>query len=264
LRTVNMTSSNFTWRSDFNFALNRNKINSLFGDIGTYTLSGQQYEGEVPDFGNGWFPGQSIDVVWDYDVIGMWQVEEAADAAVYNLRPGDFKVRDLNEDGVLQAINDKVFIGHSQPRFRLGLRNEVDFLRNWSASLFIRADLGHIRAFTPSTAGWSTFDRRSTANYPYWTMDNRSNEFPRLNWSDGAYDGGINLWKDASFVRIQDFSITYRLPAAIAERAMLQNARIFGSIRNLYSFDNWPGWDPESGINNPMPRTYTVGLSLSI
>ncbi|MFC4874717.1 hypothetical protein [Negadavirga shengliensis] len=260
---VNVNRANFNWRTNINYSMNRNKIISLFGETGDYTLQGQLLTGEIPDFENRWFIGQPIDVVWDYDILGIWQVEEAAEAAEYNLSPGDFKANDLDGNGAYEALQDKKFIGFSQPRHRLGLRNDFDFLRNFTASVFIRADLGHINHFSPSVAGWSTFDRRSTANYPYWTPDNRTNDFPRLNINDSPYGGGIMPYKSASFVRIQDISLSYNFPPPVAKRLRLQNARVFGSVRNLYSFDNWPGWDPESG-HLPMPRIVTMGFSLSL
>src|SRR5690606_22793774 len=70
LNSVNISKSNFEWSSDLVFSLNRNKIRKLFGDTGTYTLLGEEKSGELPDFTNGWFPGQDIDVVWNYDIIG--------------------------------------------------------------------------------------------------------------------------------------------------------------------------------------------------
>ena len=263
LRTVNVSNQNLNWSSTFNFSLNRNKINELYGMTGTYTLAGVQHEGEVPDFDNEWFPGRAIDAVWNYDMIGIWQEEESEEAAVYNLRPGDIKARDLDDSGTYEALDDKMFIGHTEPRYRLGLRNTFNFLGNWTADLFIRADLGHIAPFPQALAGWSTYNRRSIPKFPYWTPENRSNEWPGLSKSTQPYGGGIMVYKPASFVRIQDLSISYNLPISIAEKFQLQSLRIFGSIRNLYSFDNWDGWDPES-LHDPMPRTYTLGISLSI
>lgn len=263
IRTRNINSSNVNWRSSLNFSLNRNNIKSLYGETGTYTLAGQQYEGEVPDFENEWFPGRSIHAVWDYDVLGMWQEEEVEQASEYNLRAGDVKARDLDDSGTYEALEDKRFIGHTEPRFRIGLQNEVDFLQNFSASLFVRADLGHILPFPQALSGWSTFDRRSTPNYPYWTPENRSDEWPVLSKSTQPFGGGIMLYKPASFVRIQNLSVSYNLPSELAQRILMQSVRVFGSARNIYSFDDWPGWDPESG-HDPMPRTFTIGLSLSL
>ncbi|MEX2404958.1 MAG: SusC/RagA family TonB-linked outer membrane protein [Balneolales bacterium] len=270
LRTANITQPNFSWRSDFMFSLNRNEIKSLFGDMGTYTLLGEEHEGELPDFDNQWFPGYAIDGVWDYERIGVWQEDEAAEAAAHGMSPGDIKARDVDNSETYDAVEDKMFIGHEQPRFRLGFRNEISFLNNWSASIFVRADLGHIAAFGPPFAGHSTNDRINRYGIPFWTPENRNNEWPALTSEQAQYGDGISYWAPRSFVRIQDASLSYALPTAIAERLQMQNLRIFGSIRNLYTFTNWPGFDPETEEDDgtvgmvPMPRTFTVGLSLSI
>jgi len=260
---VNINRPNFTWRSNFNYSLNRNKIKSLFGDFGEYTLQGQTISGEIPDFENEWFIGQPIDVVWNYNILGTWQENELSEAAEYNLREGDIKAEDVDGNNAYEALQDKKFIGFSQPRHRLGFRNDFTFLRNFSASIFIRADLGHLREFPQSVAGWSTLDRNSTANYPYWTPDNQTNDYPRLSVNDSPFGGGVMPYKSSSFVRIQDVSLSYNVPSAVAQRYKMKNLRVFGSVRNLYTFDQWPGWDPESG-STPMPQIVTVGFNLSL
>jgi TonB-linked SusC/RagA family outer membrane protein len=260
---VNVNRPNFTWRSNVNYSINRNKIKSLFGDFGEYTLEGQTITGEIPDFENEWFIGQPIDVVWDYNILGTWQEDEVQQAAEFNLREGDIKAEDIDGNNAYEALQDKQFIGFSQPRHRLGFRNDFTFLRNFSASVFIRADLGHLRAFPQSVAGWSTFDRIATANYPYWTPDNQTNDYPRLSVNDSPFGGGVMPYKESSFIRIQDVSLSYNVPSAVAQRYKMDNLRIFGSVRNLFTFTKWPGWDPESG-NVPMPRIVTVGFNLSL
>ncbi|GAA5225072.1 SusC/RagA family TonB-linked outer membrane protein [Membranihabitans marinus] len=260
----NINTNNFSWSSSFNLSLNRNKIESLFGETGTYTLEGNQYDGEVPDFENEWFPGYAVDVIWNYDLLGIWQVDEAAEAAEYGLEPGDLKGADLNGNGSYEALDDKTFIGYEQPRVRLGLRNDFTFLKNFSASIFIRADLGHMGAFSDAIHRHSTYDRRNTAPTPYWTEENQTNEWPRLGQNDAPYGGGIMVFKSREFVRIQDLTLNYTLPADYASQINLQSIRFFGSIRNLATFTDWPGWDPESGISEPMPRTYTLGLNVTL
>lgn len=267
INSVNVNNSKLSWRSNLIFSLNRNKVKRLFGDVGSYTLLGEQRSGELPDFSNQWFPGQAIDVIWDYEISGVWQEEEADEAAVYGLRIGDYKAADVDGDGKYIDLNDKQFIGHEEPRYRIGLRNDFSFLRDFNVSFFIRADLGHYGRFTPIFQGSSEFDRFSMGGkpYPYWMPENRNNEYPRLdaNVTTGAYGGGIRVYKPLSFVRIQDFSISYSLPATLAERFHLDSFRTFVSIRNLYSFDNWPGWDPESQMA-AMPRTISLGFNLSL
>ncbi len=261
LNTLNSSSDLLKWKSDFMFSLNRNRIISLFGDTGEYTLAGQTRQGEIPDYSNEWFPGQAIDRVWNYNIRGVWQVEEAAEAAGYTLFPGDYKVQDLDGNGKYEALQDKMFIGYTQPRFRLGFRNTFEFLDNFTISFFLRSELGHIREFpSPLQApGSAAIVSMSSENHDYWTAENRSNEYPRIHPRIEGYGGGIRLYKPSSFLRIQDLTFSYRVPLL---RDFMKESRIFGSVRNLYSFDNWPGWDPESG-NNPMPRLYNIGVSVS-
>lgn len=265
IRSRNVTTSNLNWTSDFIFSLNRNKIVSLFGDMGEYRILGEDREGELPDFTNQWFIGRGINAVWDYEVIGVWQEHETEEAAQYGMRPGDFKAVDVNDDGVYRASDDKQFIGHEEPRYRLGLRNEVSY-RNWTGSLFVRADLGHIGAEPAAlNPGEESNDRRGrhTGPVPYWTPWNPINDYARLDLLTGGYGGGINIYRDREFVRIQDVTLSYSLPENLANRFQLRNLRVYGSVRNLATFTKWPHWDPESGYT-AMPRTYTIGINLSI
>ena len=263
LRSANITTNQFDWSSTLNFALNRNKINRLFGVEGDFVFEGEDYFGEIPDFSNEWFPGHAIDAIWNYDIVGIWQEEERDEAAQYNLEPGDFKAVDLDGNGTYEAVRDKTFLGFREPRYRLGLRNDFTIFRNLTASLFIRADLGHMRNFGPAIHRHSTYDRRNTPPVPYWTKENRSNDWPRLSQNDAPYGGGIDLFKPSSFVRIQDFTLNYSFPLETLNQINFKSLQLFGSVRNLYTISDWPGWDPESGFS-PMPRTYTVGLNLSL
>jgi TonB-dependent starch-binding outer membrane protein SusC len=150
--------------------------------------------------------------------------------------------------------------------YRLGLRNDFSFLKNFTASIFVRADLGQIGAYRAAlNEGWVQNDCQSRNNgpVPYWTSDKPNNEYARLNTSIAGFGGGLMIYKPRSFVRVQDVSLTYNLPRAIAQRIKVENMQIFGSIRNLATFTKWPGWDPESGMD-PMPRTYTFGLNFSL
>ncbi|GGB87579.1 SusC/RagA family TonB-linked outer membrane protein [Dyadobacter sediminis] len=270
INTVNTEKKNFSWRSSLVFSFNRNKIKRLFGDYKEETIDGNAVRTELPDYTNEWFPGQALDRVWNYDVNGIWQTNEKDAAAVYKLEPGDFKATDVDGNGKYEALLDKRFIGYRQPRFRLGLRNEFTFFKNFSASVFLRSELGHIAPFAEGlrTGGSDTYDRRNTNDFPYWTPENGINDFPRLNTNTNVFGGGIKVYKPLSFVRIQDVNIAYALPSELATRLKMNNMRVFASVRNLYSFNKWPGWDPEAwdnaGNNVPMPRNFTIGLTLSL
>ncbi|MBC8153031.1 MAG: SusC/RagA family TonB-linked outer membrane protein [Bacteroidetes bacterium] len=264
VNTVNVNERNLTWKSNLVFSLNRNKIRNLFGDYEEVEVNGQKVRREVPDYTNQWFPGQALDRVWNYDVTGIWQQTEAAEAAKYRMVPGDFKAVDVNNNGVYESLADKQFIGYTQPRYRFGLRNDVTFMRHFTASVFVRADVGHIGAFPEALhAGSETYDRRNTYAIPYWTPENGQNEYARPMVNFNAFGGGIMIYKPRSFVRVQDVSLAYSLPAELSQRFKLNNGRVFVSARNLFTITKWPGWDPESG-NAPMPRILMVGLDFSL
>lgn len=263
LTTGNINKENFRWTSNLIFSLNRNKIKRLFGDFEEVEVNGKLIRREISDISNQWFIGEAIDRVWDYDIVGVWQEDEAEKAKEYGLSPGDYKAVDVNEDGVYSTLVDKQFIGWSQPRYRIGLRNDFTFLKHFSASLFIRADLGHIGSIGEfKHSNTELYDRRGMRAVPYWTADNPSNKYGSLTASPAPYSGGYNLYFPRSFVRIQDFTLSYRLPETIIQRRKLTNMRVFGSIRNLYSFNQWEDWDPESG-GSPMPRVYSIGLDVT-
>ncbi|GAB3268187.1 TonB-dependent receptor [Larkinella harenae] len=270
VNTVNLEKANFSWRSGLVFSLNRNKIKHLFGDYQEKTVDGKTVSTELPDYSNEWFPGQPIDRVWNYNVTGIWQTGEKDAAAVYKLQPGDFKAVDVDGNGKYEALTDKQFIGYRQPRFRIGLRNEFAFLKNFTASVFIRSELGHIAPFAEGlrTGGSDTYDRRNTNDFPYWTPENSINDYARLNNNTNVFGGGIKVYKELSFVRVQDVNLGYSLPAATAKKLKMNNVRFFASARNLLTFTKWPGWDPEAwdanGNNLPMPKNFTLGLNLSL
>jgi len=76
----------------------------------------------------------------------------------------------------LTPAEDKVFQGYKRPQYRLGLRNDFSFLKNFELSFFLRADLGFYRINTiDEESSW--VDRRNIYKAPYWTPENPSNEY---------------------------------------------------------------------------------------
>jgi len=270
LNTLNIDRENLKWNSSIVYSANRNKIEELFGDFGETTINGVTGFQELPDYSNEWFPGQAIDRIWNYDVVGIWQNEEAEEAAKYQLKPGDFKVVDVDGNYVYDALVDKQFIGHEQPRHRIGFRNSFDFLKNFSVSFFLRAELGHLGYFAEAAraGGTDTYDKRSTYDLPYWTPENGQDEYARLNTLTTVFGGGIKIYKPLSYLRLQDLSFSYTVPSSTMEKIKVKNLRVFLAARNVFTLDKWPGWDPETAYNSqntmPMPRTFSAGINFSL
>jgi hypothetical protein len=83
ITTTNVNNKNFTWTSNANLTINRNKIVDLYGDGKSDTL-------------NQWFIGHPIDVRFGYVYDGVWQLtDDTVSTPQGRVRPGDAKVRDL-------------------------------------------------------------------------------------------------------------------------------------------------------------------------
>jgi hypothetical protein len=81
--------------------------------------------------------------------------------------------------------------------------------------------------------------------------------------------------EDASYVRLQEVTLGYRLPRSIAAHARLADARLYVTGRNLKLWTDYMGYDPDvnsggSGENTfigndfyayPRARTISIGLS---
>ena len=98
---------------------------------------------------------------------------------------------------------------------------------------------------------------------PYWTPDNPTNEYPRLD-----YNPTFNhpIIEDRSFIRIQDISLAYNFNESLLERIKLRDMRAYVSVKNLHTFTDWSGYNPERSRtiqDFPFLRTYTVGLDFS-
>ena len=265
LNSVNVSKPNFSWKSSFIFSHNKNKIIHLYGDMMDVVdedgnIIGQR---EADDLTNQWFIGQSIDRIWDYEILGIWQQDEAELAARYGKQPGDMKLRDVNGDFRYNPADDKVFQGYKKPKFRMGLRNDLKFLKNFELSSYIRADLGFygINNLYQNDAQGGQWERRNTYDVPYWTPDNPNNEWARLasNMTSPSFD----VWKNRSFVRLQDVSIGYNVPSEKLQFFRLSNLKMYVNMHNVLTFSSWQHYDPESGTT-PMPKTYTLGLNLSL
>ena len=105
--------------------------------------------------------------------------EEAEEAAKYGLQPGDFKYKDQNEDGIM-TNEDRIFQGYTTPRFRWAFRNEFIFHKNISLSCTFYSYWGHYGSFNRAANNSNFPDRCSEYVQPYWTPENRINDYARI------------------------------------------------------------------------------------
>ena len=262
LNTRIMDRANFKWRSSLNFSLNRNKIVHLYGDmIDVLDADGKVIgQREADDITNKWFIGHAIDEIWDPRVLGVWQQGEEAEAARYGQFPGDFKLKDVDNSGSINQI-DYEFQGYREPRFRWNLRQEFTILRNISFSFSLYSYWGHKGTFNAAKNSNGFPERNNSYVTEYWTPENPTNDYSRIRSLAGGVD--FNVWRDRSFIRLDNISVAYNVPQRLLSRASLSNLKFFGTVRNAQFFaPEWNYWDPEN--SGPNPRIFTFGINLTL
>ena len=267
LNTVNVASDDFRWNSSVVFSTNRSEIVELYGD------------GE-DDLGSGWFIGEPIGVIRDYKMVGIWQEDEIANGDHLDwdpvAKPGDVKLEDLSgPDGVPDGTitdDDRVILGQTAPKWTGGLTNTFTY-KNFTLNVFIQTVQGAMRTNAHIGMASDEIERRNSfAEIGYWTPENQSNEWRSLNKNSNPH--GYRFPVKNNFTRIKDITLNYDVPKRILDRAGLNALSLYVSGRNLYTFTDWIGWDPEersdgrgSGdwtINYPSVRTVVFGINLTL
>ncbi|UYQ95886.1 SusC/RagA family TonB-linked outer membrane protein [Chitinophaga horti] len=276
LNTENFRTKNFSWNSTLGFSKYKNTIKHLYYEY-TTTLDANGNVLEVKensDINNNWFIGQPITAIWDYRINGIWQANEAAEAAKFGQRPGDPKVANnpandrKNADGSTTAVfnnDDKQFLGQTAPPVMWSLRNDFNY-KSFNFSFNLYSYMGHKSrdaAYMNQDNGTSLVTNLANAyDKDYWTLENPSNIVARL---DAKGPSGVNTPNrvlDRSFIRLEAISAGYTLPQSLVSRVNIEKLKVFASVRNVAVWQkdkNWDYWDVETG--QMAPRIYSIGLN---
>ena len=261
LRTVNVATKDFTWTTDFTFASNNEKI--------TYLVGGVQKD-EI----NKWFVGSPLYVYYDMKKIGIWQTDEAAEAAKSGKTPGDIKFQDQNGNDTIRLAEDRIVLGSPRPKWTAGLNSTVTY-KGFDFSVFVNARIGQMIQ-DQASAYWAPDLRENSIIRDYWTPNNPTNEYPRLNpgltqsgWSEGA----ALQYIDGSFVKIKDITLGYTIPKNITKKVYISSLRVYVNAKNYFVFGSYFAkgrYDPEGtdakGKTNtgyPNPKMITVGANVT-
>jgi len=193
------------------------------------------------------------------------------------LGPGDIKYEDINGDGIINEFDRKRGIGHPYiPEIVYGFGLSLGY-RNFYVSAFFQGvsntSINTGSAWTPFSAGVDQSNYRTFA-LDRWTSENPSQDVPmprlHMNSANAANNHVGSTWwlKSGSFLRFKNFELGYNVPKEFLNKYKFGTARIYVMGNNLAVWDNIKHWDPEtgnenSGLNYPLPKTFTFGLELS-
>jgi len=193
--------------------------------------------------------------------------------------PGDIIFKDINHDGIINE-KDRTFIGSPFPDFVYGFNIGADY-KNISLSIFAQGVVGAEimnlnRYYNEGMVGAGNFAEEAVNR---WQPDAADTDFPRAILTDP--NGNIRVsdrWMESGdYLRISNIQLGYTFPASLLQRANIRMLKIYVTAKNLYTFTNYSGYDPDigafqgdaqrSGIDlgrYPLSRTFLFGINLGL
>lgn len=263
LSSTNMKQPDFEWTSNLLFALNRNKIISITGEKYDVFDKDGNFVGrkEPDDKTNNWFIGQAKDVIWDYKILGTWKTGQEEEAAKWNQAPGDFRLEDVNNDGLL-TDEDKQFLGYKTPRFSWTLSNTFRLFNDFEFSFVLYSLWGHKGSYNLAKHDDHIEDRCNSRDIPYWTPENQLDDYARLR-SAPAKGVSYSVWFDKSYIRLENVALAYKVPSKFLKKTPISNLKFSLNVKNagIWAKD-WKFGDPEDGMRSQ--RIFTFGLNMTL
>ena len=258
-------SNNLRYNIGFNLATLKNETRDIYG---------QAYiDGGSAEFLQRTYVGQPLLAFFGYEVTGVYQNNEevAADpvAVANSLVPGDFRYKDQNDDGVVNA-DDRVILGSFLPKVTYGANLGVNFM-NIDLSVDLMGQVGNkILNRKRGEIIW-TPDHNMDADLAInrWHGEGTTNEYPssaglRKSWNQKMSDFFV---EDGGFFRIQNVQVGYNIKGKQMFGGKLPDTRIFLNATRPLTVFNYNGFNPEVGdgvdvITHPVPAVYSVGLNV--
>lgn len=228
--------------------------------------------------------GQLISQFYGYVVDGIFQSEtevrsytsETGELMQPNAQPGDFRYKDLNNDGTIDE-NDKTYIGNPFPDLMMGINLNASW-KNFDFMAQFYGTFGN-DIYNLNKDRYFGTDGQNVIAGTYdlaWRPDNTNTTIPRLSVNDanGNHNKPSTFFvEDGSYMRLKLLQIGYTLPKSVLGPKM--TARISLSAQNLFTITGYSGMDPETaamgsvteaGIDwtgYPNPRTFLLGVNLN-
>ena len=248
LNTINVQAGDFTWETNLNFTVNRNKILKLTpatpetGNISGITINRI---------------GQPINSNWLVESAG---VNPQTGAQQYRKPSGEITSTYSPDDAQIFGPRESPYFG--------GVTNIFRFKGVELSALFTYAFGNYIFNNDRTNVEIPDYyaDNVSRALLREWQKAGDITDIPNPNL---PFETSItHFLEKGDFLRLRNLMVSYSLPTKTLNRTKLASVRLFVQGNNVLTFTNFQGFDPEitggqlTGAQYPALRTYTVGLGI--
>ena len=258
----------WNWEAGINVYQNRNKLVELAS-------------GADRDEGNLWFVGHPIDVIYDYEYVGLWQkddpyldiLEPGGNVGMIKVKyRGDASKGDFKEDGVTpsrQIGPDDRQIMSMEPDLIGGFNTTVAY-KNFDLTVIGAFQIGgKLISAIHSSNGYLNMltGRRNNIDVDYWTENNTGAKYPKpggIQSSDNPKYGSTLGYFNAGYLKFRTITLGYNFDKLQAVKDLgISRLRLYATVQNpfvLFSpYNNESGLDPET--NSWSNENTAVGYS---
>ena len=247
-----------TWETSLNASYVKNEVADLAGDDFVLTANYSDLGGPLQIMK----PGYPMGSFYVY----QWKGFDDKGANLYQKADGSLTTNPTSDDLVVK--------GQASPKWTVGWNNTVTW-KNWTLNVFFNAATGYDRLnisrfMAASMTGVSRFITLRDAYFKGWDhVANKADAlYPSLTNTDNKSYANSDFWlEDASFIKLKNISLSYRIPRRVLKFASVQ---LSVSAQDLFTITRYKGMDPEvytsyDGLDYgayPIPRTITFGAKI--
>ena len=182
---------------------------------------------------------------------------------------GDIKYKDVNEDGVINEIDYVAQdYGNAFPALNYAFNLGAEY-KGFGINATFQGAAHQVRNLRYVDGVWGALSDNRNLSQEYYDkcfdVAGAGALYPRLSTENVANNAqNSTIWyRNASWLKLRDCEIYYKLPASVVEPLKITGAKVFVQGQNLLSFDNIDAMDAEN-LNTGYPVMKSVNFGLSV